>query len=409
MSKKTKCLVGLLAVLVGALSLAQTPVSDDTRAAASRYVYFWGDLGVFLKVNRATLAIDSQRSLSSTKAASVLPTGSGSVFYWSFSSLRYDGLRTLYALFATNPGNDSNPAYRLVAFNMPDFSPRAHLDLPLSVVNTPSLLLTHDRTKLLLGYSEGHHGKTRLVIDTYDLPDLKKTASFTEEEAGEGVLKHYFGRKAYFSDDGKLILEQLERIPLPGQSAEREYVNPLKKLPAIERRKLSQFEEIDIATKRPWVRFAVTGSAGGNALVQVVNWKSKKLAFWVVDLADGSTSSVTVVPLGKTSLSDDGEVVIYEGIEKTSNTPGISGNDQENGDIRIYGARDGRQTLATRLEAVTGKRSGHRVLCLAPDESQLFFVAGKKLGVLDTKTSKIAIVNTAFTFGPKVGCEFASR
>src|SRR6266571_5027021 len=356
-------------------------LASTTKPPETKFAYFFGTAGEFLKIELDSLQIDAHWMLPRITGLAelmpaYLPRGSHSALgYWLPHNVRYDTVhRLLYGVFPKT-AEDLEDNYRVVALQLSLMEVDATLDLPSQPGGPPAVLLTPDRSKLLVNLSntiaeDAGHSRIVSTIDIYEARTLRKlkTMQETVDEkdylTAKVPLNTAFSDSAYFAADGNTIYDQREKIMINyDQGMIKEKIDLLQPLTEAQRLRLKPFEEVSPVTGKPWIpSMGIVDSKAGRALISVTNAQRAKRFLWILDLDAQKVFSplieVSPVP-ARLYLSPNGRPIILEVVERRKVHE--SGKDYERdyktGKFTIYDVVSGKLVATFERRELAGFRA----------------------------------------------------
>jgi hypothetical protein len=396
----------------------------------AKFAYFFGDFGTFLKVDTQKMSTVSKWYLSRIDGlAPILPPYFPSPqAYWLPGELKYDPNNgRLYGVF---PKKDlPEDEGQLVIMQLPLMEAVGRVDFA-HVTERPRILLTADGNKLFISYGERPPGENYYidVIDVYDTRSLKKLKTYSVKaekkyaQTGEEPSLFFF-EKAYIAPDEHAIYDKswlyIKKISLVDNKAIQEKIDPIQLLPESQKTLLRQFEHVYPATKKKILSYSIADFKAGKALIQIFDASGKQKIMFSIDIETKQmTPNIDIPSPAIIHLTPDGKQAILEGVERETERKNVGGVEADvvkkgnkTGKFWVYDLVTGKLTTEfSKKEELAGNEKTHVILCIAPDNSLMFYSDNINLYAVSLKEDIAPIIiNTDYAVYTKTKCVFADR
>lgn len=386
-----KLLVSVLVCLTVFFATAATLCAEDEKVARkAQYVYFFGFVGEFLKLDTNTMQVKANWLLPrvegvSDKVPPYKAPGTKSAYgYWFVYSLFYESnLGRLYGVFPS-PSADLNEVtdYRLIVFEPTLMNVFKMIEFPKPVSSKPSLFFTEDGEKMIVKYRHcvGENKEPdcdeERVMDIYDAEKLEKVRTVRKPVDEEDVLS--FRRKAYLNSDGKAIYDydllNLYKIIFMDGDVVKENITkeitPDAMLSEDQRRQLKPYETVAPATGKKRLPIHLGPIMSGKTVV-TISGGEQGFVLYVVDLE----KQEVVSPLIKTPprvwryLISNGTLLLIEQLYGQDKT----------GKFWVYEVSSGKKLREFEYKELSGPYKTTEIKCMSLDGSTMIYQAGDDL------------------------------
>jgi hypothetical protein len=400
------------------------PERQRVQIADSHFAYFFGASGEFLKLERVRLSITALWALplvagNDTILPEYVSPHSHVAQQWLSANLTYNSrLKQIYGVFPKRMSERAEEQVAIIALQLPELRIIADID----VSQAPDLLVTPDGRRLFAS-SVQQNGSSTLdniiaKIDIYDTSTFKRIDQIRETVPRQSYLmatvaiNSSFQKGAYFSDDGTIIYNRLEKIKVLGNGMHKEHINPIGLLSSAQKVLLRPFETTDAITGKPWLPFSFSDSASGLALIALSNASRTRNTFISIDLDSVKILSIVESPPGRAHLTSDGRNIVLEEIEWRQEMQYEKKTDvaYKTGRFLIYNPFTGNQISELRQTILAGPEDDHKLICIAPSNDQFFYLAGSELYAIRITVDTLPVrIQSDFIASQGTECIFSDR
>jgi hypothetical protein len=288
--------------------------------------------------------------------------------------------------------------------SLTDLKPIKTIEVPFSQKSLPTILLSRDGERLLIGYGD-EDGKSN-DVDTIDTATWAKLN--TVKDSTGDVQHTYFSPAAYFAPGDKFVVNNGFRVWLDSSAIRADYIDPRAKLTAEEQKKLSGFLKTTPDGKK-YLPVASGASIDGITLETLVNDAVTDSAFWTLNVESGATSPViTPKYFARAELLGHGEeMALFAGrILPPTLTEGY--RFERTGHVAIYDVKSGALAREFTLPELKGEGE---LLCSSTDGTLAAYGRGRsELFLLDLRAGRTTRIAGEFDDLPQPryrgACEF---